>query len=150
MSPWHRPFVRRRGDRIQVRLPAQVTRVVLQAAEAVRRSVDDPAAAGHGRLLARTDESAPAADPLVTFERQVRIGEAADVAAGTWRNPDLSEDEAEAWLQVLGMALGLFAEERGLRTEEDRAALGRDDEAFLSVVHALQLWLASALDAPRP
>lgn len=149
MSRRHRSPVERRGDRIEVHLGGPVAAVVLRAAETVRRSAEDPAVPGHDRLHARTEASAPAIDPLVTLERQVRIAEAAEVVAATWRNADLSEDEAEAWLQVLGMAVGVFAEERGLRTEEDRAALAQDDETFLSVVHALQLWLAGALDAPR-
>lgn len=66
------------------------------------------------------------------------------------RRSVLSDAEAESWLEALGLVLAARTAELGLRTEEDRRAVSRRDEAFLGVVYAVQLGLIHALDAPPP
>jgi hypothetical protein len=143
--------IARAGDGvIEVDLPDVLHRFVLLAAEAVRASAGDPGSAGHRRLFGRIDEGADRDDPLATLARQVAIEGAGTAVERTWRSTRLTDDEAEAWLRVLSMALSLRAGELELAVEEDLDALDPRQRAYLEVFQVLQALLVEALDAPPP
>lgn len=149
MSPWLRPPIRRRGpDRIEVKLPGPVGRVVAWSAEYVLAVSESPDSPGFARLFAPIGETGGPDDPLVTLERQTRLTDLAMAAAATSHRRVLTDGEAEAWLKVLGLALTLRAEDLGIRSEADRAALGGGDDAQLDAIHTVQMWLVRALDTP--
>ncbi|MGH9087678.1 MAG: hypothetical protein ACRDYZ_06130 [Acidimicrobiales bacterium] len=138
--------IRRQDGAIVVELSDLARQFVLSTAERVRRSVEDPASAGYGRLYARIDESTTTDDPLVTLERQTAIDDVCRAVAGTAGEARLSDGDAEAWLKMLGMAVALTSATAGIRTDEDLEMAGNDLSQLLDLLRSLQVWLAFSLD----
>ncbi len=139
-------FQRLDDGRIAVRLPAAVRSFVAAAAERLHEVGMAPGSPGFARLFGRIDETADADDPAYVLARQLAVDEVVAAVATSAEKSVIDPDEAEAWLAVLGMTLSRRAEELGLRTEEDRAGIAREDEAVIRVVYALQAALIDALD----
>ncbi len=146
----HEPPIRRTSSGIEVALPHWVTSLVTAAVRQLRREVDAPGSVAAQRLLAPLDESASDDDPIVTLMRQHALDEVFDVVEASAQRTVLTDAEAEAWLEATGLVLAARTAQLGVRTEEDRRAVSRRDEAFLQVVYAVQLGLIEALDAPPP
>lgn len=144
------PPIRRTPAGIELALPGWVTSLVASSVREVRAEVERPGSDAARRLLAPIDESARDDDPLVTLMRQHALDEVLGTLEQSTGHRVLSEAEAESWLEGLGLLLAARAAQLGVRTEADRRAVRRRDEAFLQVVYAVQLGLIEALDAPPP
>jgi len=142
----HAAFRRLEDGRIAVRLPAAVRSFLAAAAERLREVGASPGSPGFARLFGRIDETADADDPAYVLARQLAVDEVVAAVAASAEKSVIDPEEAEAWLAVLGMTLSRRAEELGLRTEEDRARIAREDEAVIRVVYALQAGLIDVLD----
>lgn len=143
--------VRRTGpDAIALDLPPWVRELVADAADRVQHTAAQPGTAAFARLFAPIDESADVDDPLAVLARQTMLDERAAAVAGSAAQGVISDAQAEAWLQVLSLYLAVRAAELGVRTEEERDALAPEAQAGFDAVHALQLALIVALDAPAP
>jgi hypothetical protein len=142
-------FKRLDDGRIAVRLPSAVRSFVAAAAERLREVGESPGSPGFARLFGRIDETADADDPAYVLARQLAVDDVVAAVAASAEKPVIDPEEAEAWLAVLGMTLSRRSEELGLRTEEDRAGITREDEAVIRVVYALQAGLIDALDEPE-
>jgi hypothetical protein len=143
------PFRRTGPDRIDVRLPRPLLGAVAWAVDAVQHAASSPGTTGFKRLFAPI-EAGISDDPLATLERQTIIGSVLESAAGSQDRTWLTDAEAEAWLQLLGLALALQMEELGIRTEADRNRLDRRVNARIDAMHALQICLIDALDSAAP
>jgi hypothetical protein len=143
------PFRKAPDGNIEVHLPSAVTDLVADAAAAITRAGDQPASAAFRRLFAHIDDSESDDDPAFVLARQLMVDDVVSTVVASARKQVITQDEAEAWLKVLGMTLARHAAELGLRTEEDRAALRRRDQALLTVLQAVQLGLIDALETPR-
>jgi hypothetical protein len=149
MRPLRRPSIRRRGaGAIEVDLPKGMTELVRDAADQLRRSMDQPGSAAAARLFGRLDESTDHDDPVVTLRRQAAIDEIVEAVSSSWHKRVLSDSEAESWLEMLGLVLSVRAAELGLHTEQDREVIARSDERFIQLIYAVQLALIEALDTP--
>lgn len=148
MSPPRRrpPFRRLDDGRIGLDLPPGVREFMTAAAERIRDTGTAPGTPGYDRLFSRIDESAEVDDPAYVVARQIAVDELASVVLASAQKPVIGPDEAEAWLKVLGMTLSRRSAELGIRTEEDRATIGDQDEAVLRVAYALQIGLMDVLD----
>lgn len=142
------PFVRAGADRIEVWLPQPVVEFLGLAAERLRRVGGKPGTAAFARLFGQVDEEHDADDPAVVLSRQLMIDDVATSVAASCDKPVISDDEAEAWLELLGMTAAVRAVELGVHSEEARDALGDDDRTFIAVLQHLQLSLIDALDTP--
>jgi hypothetical protein len=136
-----------RGDSglIDVEVPGFLRRFVRVTAQAVRASVEDPTSVGHGRLLGPVHESEDD-DPLLVLTRQMAIDGIGVTVDATWRKTRLTDDEAEAWLQALSMALSIRAGELELAGEEDWEHLDQEDQEHLQLIQVLQVLLVEALE----
>ncbi len=143
-----RTLARRTAAGIELALPDWVTELVRSSLDELRRDLVLPGGPVGRRLLAQLDESAPSDDPVVTLMRQHTLDETLDAIEPTIGRQLLTDDEAEGWLEVLGLVLTARMAQLGVRTEVDRWALNRSDEAYLQVVYALQVALMHALDGP--
>lgn|GEM_PF-3107524 len=142
------PVWRAAPGRIGVDLPRWVTELVATAAEGLRRTCEHPGTEAFNRLYSRVEETGETEDPIVMLTRQTMLDEVAGTVVASIGKPVISDEEAEAWLKVLGMLLASRAAELGVVTEEQRDALGTSETQFFDVVHALQLCLIEALDGP--
>lgn len=140
-----RPIRRQRGA-IVVELPDLARDFLVRTAEGVRASAEDPASAGYRRLFAQLDGDAEADDPLVTLERQTAIDEVCRTVTASAHRDRLSDAEAEAWLQVLGMAVAMTTAAAGVQTDDDLADLDPDLTQLLDLMRSLQLLVAFSLD----
>ncbi|MGH8981088.1 MAG: hypothetical protein ACRDWE_08715 [Acidimicrobiales bacterium] len=133
-----------------MKLPRTVLQFLGVAAERLRRVDAAPGSAAYARLFGRVDEEHPTDDPVVVLTRQLMVDEIAAAVSASCANSSISDEEAEAWLAVLGMTVSLHASELGVDTDEARDALGDEDRAFIAALQHLQLCLIDALDAPTP
>lgn len=140
------PPIRRANGSIVVELPRRVRRLLVDAAEAVQRCVEDPSSPAFGQLYGRLDESADVDDPLFGLERQSAVDDVCAVVMETAQNKRLSEAQGEAWLRMLGMAVMVTAAGAGIRAEEDLDLLDPERSRLLDVLRALQLLVAASLD----
>lgn len=138
--------IRRQDDTIVVELPEWARRFVVDTAEAVQRSVEDPSSPGFERLYGRLDESAEVDDPLVILQRQTTIDEICGTVIGSAPKGGLSELEAEAWLRMLGMAVTIIAANAGIHTDDDLELLDPELAQLLDLLRSLQVLLARSLD----
>lgn len=142
------PFVRVGAGRIEARLPGSVVEFLGVAAERLRRVGEEPGTAAYARLFGQVDEEHVADDPAIVLSRQLMIDDVAGSVTASRGKRVISDDEAEAWLGLLGMTVAMRAAELGVHSEEARDALGDDDRAFIAVLQHLQLGLIDALDTP--
>lgn len=143
-------FARRGPGRIAVHLPGTVVEFLGVAAERLRRVGEEPGTSAYDRLFGQVDEEHSVDDPAVVLTRQLMIDEIADAVIASCAKPVISDDEAEAWLEVLGMTVAVRATELGVHSDAARDALEPDDRAFIAALQHLQLCLIDALDAPTP
>jgi hypothetical protein len=144
------PFLRREPGRIEVRLPDTVVDFLNVAAERLQRVGEEPGTVAYGRLFGHVDEGHPTDDPAVVLTRQLMIDDITASVLSSAAKSSISDDEAEAWLALLGMTVAVHAAELGVRSDEARDALGPGDRAFIAALQHLQLCLIDALDAPAP
>ncbi len=140
------PFRRLEDGRIAVSLPDGVRDFVSSAAEHLCETSASPGSPGFGGVFSPIDESSAVDDPAYVLARQLAVDEVVSVVSASVPKDVIEPAEAEAWLKLLGMTLSRRAAELGVRTEDDRAALGARDEAFLRLVYALQAGLIGAMD----
>lgn len=144
------PFVgfRRAGiDSIDVDLPETVMRLVKYWADEVQRTADEPMSTGNVEMFGKINEDVEADDPMLTLERQMMIGGVCALVIGSSDKRRLTDAEAEAWLQVLGMALSLEAAKLKISSYEDLDILSEEDGFTLSLLQGLASALTDALDA---
>lgn len=144
------PFVgfRRAGiDSIDVDLPETVMRLVKYWADEVQRTADEPMSTGNVEMFGKINEDVEADDPMLTLERQMMIGGVCALVLASSDKRRLTDAEAEAWLQVLGMALSLEAAKLGISSYEDLDILSEEDGFTLSLLQGLASALTDALDA---
>lgn len=144
------PFIRAGVDRVVVQLPESVVEFLRVAAERLRRVEEEPGTIAFARLFGQVDAERAADDPAVVLSRQLMIDDVAGSVTASCDKPVISDVEAEAWLELLGMTVAMRAAELGVHSEEARDTLGEDDRAFIAVLQHLQLCLIDALDAPPP
>jgi len=144
------PFVRREAGRIEVRLPATVVKFLSVAAQRLRRVGEEPGTVAYSRLFGHVDEEHSTDDPAVVLTRQLMIDEISASVTASAGNSSISDDEAEAWLALLGMTIAVHAAELGVRSDEARDALDPAERAFIAALQHLQLCLMDALDTPAP
>jgi hypothetical protein len=144
------PFRRLEDGRIALDLPYGVREFMVDAAERLRDTGASPGSLGFVGLFGRIDETADVDDPAYVLARQLSVDEVVSVVSASARKEVIEPQEAEAWLKLLGLTLSRRAAELGVRTEDDRAALGVRDEAVIRVVYALQAGLIDALDESGP
>lgn len=142
------PFVRREAGRIDVRLPSTVRKFLRVAAQRLGRVGEEPGTVAYSRLFGHVDEEHPIDDPAIVLSRQLMIDDIAASVAATVTAASISDDEAEAWLALLGMTIAMHAAELGVRSDEAREALAPADRAFIAALQHLQLCLIDALDSP--
>lgn len=146
-----KPAFRRTGPgEIEVHLRARVADFVVDAARTLRQAAERPGSPGFDRVYGASVDPDGPDDPSVTLSRQLMVDEMTAVVEASARKRRISLEEAEAWVKVLGMTLSSRVAELGVVTEEDRAALGRRDQAMIMLVHALQFELLAALEAEAP
>ena len=116
------------------------------AAQQLSETGAAPGSPGFDRLFGRIDEAADVDDPAYVLARQLAVDEVVSAVATSAQKAVLDPEEAEAWLKVLGMTLSRRMAELGIRSEQDRATLGAEDEAVIRVAYALQVGLIDALD----
>lgn len=133
---------------VEVDLPGWVGDFLAGAAERVRALAGEPGTPAFERVFSRVGPADEDDDPVATFERQAILEDLASSVAATATHRVLTDDDAEAWLKVLGILLAARAAELGLRTETDMESLGPADARFFDVVHALQAGLLLALASP--
>jgi hypothetical protein len=121
---------------------------MIAAVQRLRDTGASPGSPGFECLFGPIEESAAVDDPAYVLARQLAVDDVVSVVSASADKDVIDPEEAEAWLKVLGMTLSRRAAELGVRTEEDRAALGAEDEAVVRVVYALQVGLIEALDEP--
>lgn len=148
MSPRREPFRRLEDGRIALALPPGVREFMVAAVQQLRDTGASPGSPGFECLFGRIDESSSVDDPAYVLARQLAVDEVVSMVSASAEKTVIEPEEAEAWLKVLGMTLSRRSAELGIRTEEDRAALGARDEAVIRVVYALQVGLIDALDEP--
>jgi len=144
------PFVgfRRAGiDSIDVDLPETVMRLVKYWADEVQRTADEPMSTGNVEMFGKINEDVEADDPMLTLERQMMIGGVCALVIGSSDKRRLTDAEAEAWLQVFGMALSLEAAKLKISSYEDLDILSEEDGFTLSLLQGLASALTDALDA---
>lgn len=127
-------------------MPDWITALLQSSVQSLRRDVETPGSPAAQRLLAPMDESTANDDPLVTLMRQRALDDVFETVEATAGRRILTDAEAEAWLEALGLVLAAKTAQLGIRTETDRHGLGWREEAFLQVVYALQIGLIDALD----
>ena len=132
----------------EISLPFWVTELLADAAARLQQVAEEPGTAAFDRLFSRVDTDADVEDPLIVLSRQTMLDEVVGVVGRSAHEARISEDEAEAWLKVLGMTLAARAAELGIRNDDVRDALGGADAQYIDIVHALQLCLLEALDGP--
>lgn len=147
-KPHREPFRRLADGRIALDLPPGVREFMVAAAQRLRETAASPGSPGFDRLFGRIDESADVDDPAYVLTRQFEVDDVLTVVATSVNKTVIEPGEAEAWLKVLGMTLSRRSAELGIRTEEDRATLGLEDEAVLRVAYAIEVALIDALDTP--
>ncbi len=138
--------IRRDGGAIVVRLAEPDRQLVATVAEGVRHVADGPTSPGFARLYPPLDESADDDPPLATLERQMAIDRLCDTVHESCRADRITDEQAEAWMKVLGMAAALAAANAGIRTEADAEAMAPDLSALVDFLRALQVMLAVVLD----
>lgn len=138
--------IRRANGSIVVDLPRRARRFLVDAAEAVRRCVEDPSSPGFAQLYGPLDQSTDADDPLFSLERQTVIDDICAVVIDTAQNERLSDAQGEAWLRMLGMAVMVTAANAGIHTQEDVDLLDRKGSQPLDLLRSLQLLVARSLD----
>ncbi len=132
---------------VVVEFPRSVRRFVRGAVEAVRRAVADPTAPGHLRVMSRVDADEEHEDPIVTLERQSALDRVLATVTATEGNDRLSDAEAEAWLEVLSLALAVEADRLKLVGDDDVERLGGKELDHLRMLQMLQAMLVVALEA---
>ena len=142
-----RPVRRHGPGRIEVDLAPWVLDFLESSAQRIRDAPDDPGSVAFSRLFARVEESGGLDEPLVMLFRQEMLEEIASTVTRSCRKRLISDDEAEAWLKLLGMALSVRCAELGVRTEEDRSAIDAEDDQLIAAVHVLQMLLIEALES---
>ena len=120
--------------------------LVAAVAEGVRHVADAPTSAGFARLYTTSDESGVGDAALATLERQMAIDRLCDTVHESCRAERITDEQAEAWIKVLGMATALAAANAGIRTEADAEAMAPDLSALVDFLRALQVMLAVVLD----
>lgn len=140
-------FRRTGPDSIEVELPETIAGLVRDWALEVRRNVDDPTSAGSVEVFGKINEDAESDDPMLALERQLMIDRVCSLVLASWNQPQLTTAEAEAWLQVLGVALSLDAAQHEITSYEDVETLSEDDRVSLGLLQGLSSALAEALDA---
>lgn len=139
-------MIRREHGTIVVELPRGARQFVVATADGVRRTVEAPASAGYRRLYGRLDEGGAPDDPLVTLQRQTAIDELCRIVVASSRHRRLTDEEAEAWIKVLGLAVAMTTAEAGVHTDADLHKLDARRAEALDVLRWLQVELAFALD----
>lgn len=146
-----RPVFRREAPGvIEVNLPPAASDFLADAAERLHATFEVPGSLGFARLFARVDESAAEEDPAITLSRQMLLDSVVSTVIGSTRKRLISDEEAEAWLKVLGMTLARRAAELHVTTDEARASLSKEEGAMIGLVQALQLSLMAVLDTETP
>ena len=146
-----RPVFRREAAGvIEVNLPPAVSDVLVRAAEQLQATVEVPRSPGFARLFARVDESTADEDPAITLSRQMLLDRVASTVIGSAGKRMITDDEADAWLKVLGMTLARHAAELHVTTDADRASLSKEDGAMIDLIQALQVSLMIVLDTEAP
>lgn len=133
-----------------MQLPRTVVEFLGAAAERIRRVGEEPATLAYGRLFGHVDEEHPTDDPAVVLTRQLMIDEIAASVAASAAKSSISDSEAEAWLELLGMTIAVHAAELGVHSDDARDALHPKERAFIAALQHLQLCLIDALDTPAP
>lgn len=147
MSPRRRvPFQPLGDGLISLDLPPGVREFMMAAAQRLRDTGASPGSAGFERLFGRIDEAGEVDDPAYVLARQLAVDDVVSAVLASAEKKVIDADEAEAWLKVLGMTLSRRAAELGIRTEQDRATIGAEDEAVIRVAYTLQVALIDVLD----
>lgn len=126
-----------------------IANVAIAAAEAVRRAASDGAAPGYERVCGPIDPSLDDDDPLTRLERQVLVEDRCRVVTESAGAPELTLDQAEAWLSVLTTFTGLLAQTHGIVDDETREQAEAQDPEFaagLNITQVLQQILVDGLD----
>lgn len=119
---------------------------MLAAAQRLRDTGESPGTPGFDRLYGHIDETAEVDDPAYVLGRQLAMDDVVSVVLASAEKSVIDPDEGEAWLKVLGMTLSRRAAELDIRTEDDRARVGAEDEAVIRVAYTLQVALIDVLD----
>jgi hypothetical protein len=128
-----------------VELPRHLRRFVRESAERVAHAATDPSALGHARLMGRVDVDEDHDDPLVKLARQSGVDQALATVAATSGHDLLSATEAEAWLEVLSLALAVEATRLGVVNDGDLERMDPSELEQLRLLQALQAMLVASL-----
>ena len=131
---------------IAVTLPAPWSGVMTDLADGVLERLSAPTSVGGKRLLGPINPELDCDDPLRTWERESVLEKVAKDVRETAQNTTLNEDQAEAWLQLLGMATAMVAAELGIGSEEDLERFDGELGMPLAIMQLLQVCLITALD----
>jgi hypothetical protein len=115
------------------------------AVESVRETVATPSAPGFERIFFPVEDGI-LGDPLVTLERQTALDSVLQRSEDGRHAALLTDDIAEAWVQLFGLALALIMAELDIRKESDLARLDDNDVERVQIIHFLQDGLIDALD----
>jgi hypothetical protein len=118
-------------------------------AEQARLAASDAVVLGdpvHRRLLGPIDPSEDHDDPLTELQRQFAVEGPLGLLAATAEAEEISEAEAEQWIQGLQLVLAATAARLGVLTEDDVAELAEVAHGELTTLQALISLLLDALD----
>jgi hypothetical protein len=114
-----------------------------QAAAAGAVQLGDPV---HRRLLGPIDPTEDHDDPLTELQRQFAVEGPLSLLVATAEATEISEEEAEQWIQGLQLILAASAARLAVVTEDDVAALDEVQHGELTTIQALISLLIDALD----
>jgi hypothetical protein len=139
-------FSRAVPGRISVELHPWMRNFVVESADGlthISENTEDPA---YSRICGPINVAVDYDDPLVVLERQMAIDSLSAVVHATSECAELTDDQAEAWLQVLSMMLAVAASRFAIVDEDYADSLDEAQRNTVGLIQALQWGLVDALE----
>jgi hypothetical protein len=140
-------FNRVGAGRIAVDLHPWMLNFVDDAAQNLVHLAERPEDPAYSRICGPINVAVDYDDPLVILERQMAIDSLCTSVRESIALDELTDDQAEAWLQVLSMTMAMLASRFAIVDEDYAESLDEDQRAVVALTQALQWGLVEALEA---